>query len=152
MISAAKSWRNTIENSYKHFTQLPLINALYNHTTIINIKPWTLVQYYSLKCRLYSDFTNFAMNALVPAQDPLLTPTWLSLPRLPRLLTPGIAPHSSSLSFMISTLLKSTAELFCRLAFSSGLSVVFLLLYWSHTWEEYCRGDVLFSRRVRLHW
>lgn len=47
--------------------------------------------------------TSFAMNALVPAQDPLLTPTWL-LPRLPRLPAPGIAPHSSSLSFMISTL------------------------------------------------
>ena len=152
MISAAKSCKNTIENSYRHFTQLPLIHTLYSHRTIISIKPWTLVQYYSLKYRLCSDFTSFSMNVLLPSQDPVLIPTWLSLSRLLRLLPSGTVPHSFSLSFMILTLLKSTGELFCRIAFSSGLSVVFLLVYWSHTWEEYCRGDVLFSRHVRLHW
>lgn len=125
MISAVKSCKNTIENSCIHFTQHPLINTLYSHRTIINIKPWTLVQYYSLKYRLYSDFTNSSMNVLLPSQDPILIPTRLSLTCLLHLLPSGTVPHSFSLSFMILTLLKSTGELFCRIAFSSGLSVVF---------------------------
>ena len=107
----------------------PNINALYNHRTIIKTKTLTLVQYYSLKYRLYSDFTNFSTNILFLSQDPILIPTLLSLPHLLRHLLPsGTAPHSFSLSFMILTLLKSTDELVCRITFNSGLPCFFVII------------------------
>lgn len=108
----------------------PNINALYNHRTIIKTKTLTLVQYYSLKYRLYSDFTNFSTNILFLSQDPILIPTLLSLPHLLRHLPPsGTVPHSFSLSFMILTLSKSTDELVCRITFNSGLPCFFFCDY-----------------------
>lgn len=111
-----------LQKRYKQFSFAftqppPKVNILYNSSKMIKTRKLTLVQYYPLKYRPYSNFTRFSSN------DPLLFQIWskisccIQFSCLLRLLQATIILQAFFfLPFRTLTLLRSIGQLIYRIS------------------------------------